>query len=143
MSQHARDLRNAGLYLVVLAIVGTTLVLGGMTLGERAVASSFFSELASFLEPDPDPAPTRLSIAVENAREVQAALAKPVEPPAPLQPITAKLAHGHLKPGSRIAHPHRPKLPRAAMNAMASARPGAETPRPQAMPVQVDLHRAY
>jgi len=118
-------------------------VLGGMILGERAVASSFFSDLASFLEPEPDPVPTRLSIAVENAREVQAALAKPIQPPAPLQPITAKLAHGQLKPGSRVAHPHRPKIPKAAMNVMASAGAGAETPRPQATPVQVDLHRVY
>ena len=143
MSQNARDLRNAGLYLIALAIVGGTLVLGGIILGERAAASSFFSDLASFLEPEPDPAPSRLSIAVENAREVHAALARPVQPPAPLQPIMAKLAHGHLKTGSRVAHPHRPKIPKAAMNAMASARAGAETPRPPATPVQVDLHRVY
>ena len=143
MSQDARDLRNAGLYLVALAMVGSTLVLGGMILSERATASSILADLASFLEPESDPAPTRLSIAVENAREVQAALAKPIQPPAPLQPITAKLAHGHLKPGSRVAQPHRPKLPKAAMNAMASARRRRGDARPPATPVQVDLHRVY
>ncbi len=143
MSQDARDLRNVGLYLIALAMVGGALVLGGVVLSERATASGTLAELASFLEPEPDPAPTRLSIAVENARAIQAALAKPIPPPAPLQPITAKLAHGHLKPGSRVAQPHRPKLPKAAMNAMASADAGVETPRPQATPVRVELHRVY
>ena len=130
------------LYLVALAAIGGALVLGGMLLAERATANGVFAGMASFLETEPERAPTRLSIAVENAREIQAALAKPIPPPAPLQPITAKLAYGHLKSGARAAQ-HRPKLPKAAMDAMASADTGAELPRSQAVPVRVELHRVY
>jgi hypothetical protein len=64
-----------------------------------------------------------------------------------LQPITAKLAYGHLKPGhlkpgSRTAHTHQRKLPKAAMDAMASAN-NADTPRAYSAPAPMELHRVY
>jgi hypothetical protein len=142
MSQDASDLRNAGLYLFALAILGGGLVLGGMVIAERASANGLFAEMASFFEPEPERAPTRLSIAFENAREIQAALAKPMPPLAPLPPITAKLAYGHLKPGTRVAQ--RPlKLSKEAMDAMASAGARADTRSAHSALAPVELHRVY
>ncbi len=144
MSQDARDLRSAGCYVVVLLAFAAAVVFAGPPLVERAIASTGFSEIVSpFSEAESEQAPTRLSIAVDNAREIRAALAKPQPPLEPLQPITAKLAHGHLKPGSRTAHAHqRPKLPKAAMDAMASAN-NADTPRSYSAPAPMELHRVY
>jgi hypothetical protein len=149
MSQDARDLRNAGCYLVVLLAFAAAAVFAGPPLIERAIASTDLDEIvAPFTEAESEQAPTRLSIAVDNAREIRAALAKPQPPLEPLPPITAKLAYGHLKPdakpGSRTAHSHkRPKLPKAAMDAMASANGGADQPRSYSAPAQVELHRVY
>jgi hypothetical protein len=78
-----------------------------------------------------------LSLAVESAREIRAALAKPIPPPPPLQPITAQLAYGHLKSGRSMVV-KAPKLPRAALDAMASADTGRAAPLPP-----VELHRVY
>jgi hypothetical protein len=66
------------------------------------------------------PQATHISVVVANAREIRAALAKPIPGPDPLPPITAKLAFGHLKPGGKggIAQ-HHLKLPKKALDAMA------------------------
>ena len=153
MSQDARDLRNAGLYLVASAVLAAGFVLGGAFFAERAIVNpavaeivtSAFAETGSSLETMPESMPTRLSVVVANAREIRDALAKPHPPLAPLPPITEELAYGHLKPGSRVAQSsvtQRPlKLKQEAMNAMASAGPQPETRGPASAPV--DLHRVY
>ena len=138
MSQDARDLRNAGLYLVASAVLAAGLVLGGAFFAERAIVNpavaeivtSAFAETGSSLETMPESMPTRLSVVVANAREIRDALAKPHPPLAPLPPITENLAYGHLKPGSHVAQSsvtQRPlKLKHDAMNAMASGGPQPE-----------------
>ena len=152
---HARDLRNAGLYLVASTVLAAGIVLGGAFLAERAMVNSAFAGIANaFAEtgssPEtPESMPTRVSLVVANAREIRDALAKPHPPLAPLPPITEKLAYGHLKPGSRVAQssvPQRPlKLKQEAMNAMASAgpQPGDETRASHSASAPVDLHRVY
>jgi hypothetical protein len=104
--------------------------------------------VASFFEPHGERPPTRLSVNVENAREIRAALAKPMPPREPLPPITAKLAYGQLKHGRAVAMntsaqkitraPKLPKVPKAGLNAMASAETKSS---PQAL--NVELHRVY
>lgn len=147
MSEYARDLRNAGIYLAGLLILSAALVFGAPPLAERAIAGGSFGGLLSSTNAASEDPPTRLSIAVERAREIRDALAKPLPPLEPLPPITAKLAHGNLRPGARAAH-HHAKLPREAMNAMAQADIGAGEPqRPQwhqsSMAVRPDPHRIY
>ena len=82
MSQDARDLRNAGLYLVASAVLAAGLVLGGAFFAERAIVNpavaeivtSAFAETGSSLETMPESMPTRLSVVVANAREIFAPL---------------------------------------------------------------------
>jgi hypothetical protein len=139
MSQHIRDLRNAGLYLVALVAVAAGLLACGALLSQRVGAHTFVRAMASLIELDEPEPPTRLSIAIENAREIRAALAKPVLGPDPLPPVTAKLAHGQLKSGRAAARPHALKLPQEAMDAMASAGHAAVRPAPP----RVELHKVY
>ena len=118
MRQHARDLAHAGTYLCCLGVF-----VAGVAYG--AVATSRPVALFDWLAPSPDRSePTRLSIAVANAREIREALSKPVPGPPPLPPITAKLAYGHLKPGGKdytatAAAEKKPRLPKNGHDAMA------------------------
>ena len=84
---------------------------------------------------------TRLSLVVDNAREIRAALAKPAPPRLPLPPITAKLAYGHLKNGKSPAL-RRLNIPKAGLDAMASGA-GASIDTRGALPAPVELHRVY
>jgi hypothetical protein len=145
MSQESKDLRNAALYLVALLLLAGGLVFGGILVSQRVNAGAAIEKIISVLnveEDEPD-APTKLSIAVENAREIRAALARQIPPPPPLPPITAKVAHGHFKAtGKHHVAKSPPKLSREALNAMASANM-AEPPRPAAPLPRVELHRVY
>ena len=136
---HARDLRNAGGYLLGLLILAGALLFTGPQLVQRALASSPFNDLP--LASQPERTQTRLSVAVDTAREIRAALSKPQPRLEPLQPITAKLAYGHLKPGSPTAR-QRIKLPKEAMDAMASVEPPAEVRRSYS-PAPGEMHRVY
>ena len=141
MSQDVRDLRSAGLYLFALAGLALGLMVGGAAIADRVSASSVFASVVSVFETDSDPAPTHLSISVARAREVRAALAKPLPPLEPLPPITATLAYGHLKNArsSSVAAQYKvPKLPAAALNAMAST--NFQTSAPAS---SVELHKVY
>ena len=127
MNQDVRDLRNAGLYVFVLTALAGALVIGGGIAGNRVASSSTLQSIASIFDSDGDHSKTRVSVAVANARKIRAALEKPIPPRQALPPITAQLAIGALRPGSRMAEMQTkvPKLPRAAMDAMASADPPA------------------
>ena len=131
-------------YLIGLTFVGGLLVAAGSYAQHMAVGTHW---QATLLDTEKDAGPTRLQLAVESSREIRTALATPLPPREPLQPITAKLARGHLVPGYRAVHAARApaagdkvhKLPKAALNAMASAKP--EKPAPA--PTTVDIHRVY
>jgi hypothetical protein len=148
MSQETKDLRNAAFYLAALVLLAGGLVVGGILLAQRVDAGAAVDKIISvFSQDDDDPdAPTRLSIAVESAREIRAALERPIAGPSPLPPITAQVAHGHFKPGRHAASgaASRPlKLPKAALDAMASAEPpSAPSPSRSSLP-RVELHRIY
>jgi len=145
MSQYTRDLRNAAFYLVVLVTVAGGLVLGGVLSANRVDAGAAMQAIASVFDAEDEPqAPTRLSIAVESAREIRAALERPIPPPPPLPPITAQVAHGQFKPGNKHAN-RPPRLPKAALDAMASAEPPAfaQPAAPRAQLPRVELHRIY
>ena len=85
---------------------------------------------------------TLISERIESAREIRRALARPVPPPDPLPPITAKLANSRVatevthfgKPKlaeSGNSNPSRLKVPPAARNAMAmETRADASPQRP-------------
>ena len=129
MNQDTRDLAHAGLYLLSLAL----LLLGGYYGGAYAIshqAEPVRIAAISAISPD-TPEPTRLSVNVATAREVRAALAKPIPGPPKLEPITAKVAFGHYRPGGKdymTAAVQQPKpkakakrrsIPREALDAMA------------------------
>ncbi len=120
MRQHARDLAHAGTYLCCLGVL-----VAGVAYGAIARTTSIPDTLFGWLAPSLDRSesqPTRLSIAVTNAREIREALAKPIPGPAPLPPITAKLAYGHLKPGWKgyaATAGMKPRLPKSGLDAMA------------------------
>lgn len=147
MSQETRDLGNAAVYLVALVVLAGGLVLGGILLAQRVDAGAAVDKIISVFSQDDEPeAPTRLSVAVESAREIRAALERPIAGPPPLQPITAQVAHGHFKPGRHAASgaaSRPPKLPKAALDAMASAEPPSAPPRPLVSLPRVELHRIY
>jgi hypothetical protein len=143
MSQDTKDLRNAAFYLIALLVLAGGLVVGGVLMAQRVDAGAAVDKIISVFNQDDEPeAPTRLSVAVERAREIRAALERPIAGPPPLQPITATVAQGHYKPG-RHAASRPPKLPKAALDAMASAEPPVAPSRsPAALPL-VELHRVY
>ena len=120
MRQHARDLAHTGTYLCCLGVL-----VAGVAYGAVASTTSIPDALFDWLAPSVDASksqPTRLSVAVANAREIREALDRGIPGPAPLPPITAKLAYGHLKPGGNghaaIAE-KKPKLPKNGLDAMA------------------------
>ncbi len=153
----ASSSRTIALYLIAVIFAGGLLIGAGLY-AEHVAAGTHWQ--VTLLEPEQvtlppdterDAAPTRLQLAVENAREIRAALAKPLPPPEPLQPITAKLTRGRLLPGHKAAHTVKApapaaadkahKLPPAALHAMASAK--MEKPAPAPAPSPVDIHRVY
>ena len=138
MSQHMRDLRNAGVYLLTVLALVAGVIAGGALVVERNAHGTVLQTLASlFDEADEERAPTRLSLAVEEARQIRAALEKPLPPPAPLQPITATVAHGDLRSGKASLAKHKvPKFPKEALDAMASNELHSPPPR-------VELHKVY
>ena len=113
--QDARDLTKIGSYMVAVVVLVSSFAMAGMA--ALSPESPLLGWAATALEPS-EKHVTRLDQAVANAREIRAALAKPIPRPEPLPPITAKLAYGHLKPGGTGAVAER-KLPSASMNAMA------------------------
>jgi hypothetical protein len=120
MRRHARDLAHAGTYLCCLGVLVVGAAYGAVT-STTSIPDTLFAWPAPSLYRS-EPQPTRLSIAVANAREIREALAKPIPSPAPLSPITAKLAYGHLKPGGKgytATAAKKPKLPKNGLDAMA------------------------
>jgi hypothetical protein len=104
-------------------------LLAGLLGGTATALSSVLRQIhqtpawaAAALESTPQDT-TRISHVVTTAREIRSALAKPIPGPQPLPPITAKLAYGYLMPGGKgaisIAAPRKPRLPKAALDAMA------------------------
>ena len=142
--QHLRDLAHAGFYLLTLG-----LLLGGLTFVATAAltnlsGSTLFEWSAAELDPQEDVQENRISRVVANAREIQASLAKPIPGPAPLAPITAKIAYGHLKPGaqgSQATAYQKPKIPKAALDAMAMDRSSMKQQAFSAPPPE--LHKVY
>jgi hypothetical protein len=123
MSRNTQDLLNVGFYLMAVSLLCTALA-AGATLAVRAAPDAFAARIGPMFETER--APTRLSVATETARQIRAALNAPVPPLAPLPPITAKLAFGHLKDGKHSAsRTAKRKLPAEALDAMASAGPTA------------------
>ena len=141
--QHLRDLVHAGFYLLALGAL-----LGGLTFVATAALTSLSGsmphEWSADSDPQEDSQETRISRVVANAREIQAALANPIPGPAPLAPITAKLAYGHLKPGaqgSQTTEHRKPKIPKAALDAMAMDRSSIKRQAFSAPPPE--LHKVY
>jgi hypothetical protein len=136
------DLRNAAVYLIAVMLLIGGLLTGVIALAQRVMESPLPQSVATFLDLGEDGAPTYLHLAIENAREIRAALAKPIQSQQPLPPIAAKLAYGHLRPGnnrkSAVASHKTPTLPRAALEAMASTQRTSFSPPPQ-----IELHRVY
>ncbi len=133
MRYDARDLASGVIYFCAVGVL-----LGGVALG-GAIALNIVPGI-NWVEPILGAAPvqkTRLSQALLDAQEIQAALAKPIPPPAPLPPITATVAIGHLRPGSsKVVPSHRLTPP--GFDAMALGIP--DRPRAVAPP---DLHKVY
>ncbi len=98
--QHARDLAKAGFYLCCIVGLVSTAVRAGSAARQEPTEWIDLGWVSPSSERS-DPAPTRISTVVANAREIREALAKPIPRPDPLPPITAKLAYGHLKPGGK------------------------------------------
>jgi hypothetical protein len=85
---------------------------------------------------------TLLDLQVRSSREIRRALATPVTVP-PLPPITARPARDLREiAAAHEKRPARPKLSRAALNAMAMDQSGASAPAEQNYPVP-DRHKVY
>ena len=92
--------RSSVLSVVMYLAVAATLV-GGMGIALTAVASSVVSQQSVAR------AKTPFEIQLDSAREVRAALAKPIPAPQPLPQITAKLERPIAKVGARSVPPKR------------------------------------
>ena len=135
--RHARELASAGFYLCAI----------GLALGALAATSALALKTApenpllgwmSWLGATEADQETRLSRALPDAQDIKAALAKPVPPPAPLEPVTAKIALGHLRPGAhKVARVLRPSPAGLDAWAMQQLPPGVSA---FATP---DRHRVY
>jgi hypothetical protein len=141
----AADLRSAALYLIALMVLVGGLLTGVGFLAQHVTASTAWQSWIAQLDSEEDGMLTHLHLAAENAREIRAALAKPMPSQQPLPPVTAKLAYGHLKggrpkTGKKPAAASRtiPKLPKAALEAMASAKSERFPPPPR-----IELHSVY
>ena len=135
MNRNCRDLVNAGLYLCALVLIA----------GSVAYASaSAVIDGPALLSATPSSAsapPTRISEVVSGARQIRAALAKPIPRPEPLPPITTKLAYGHLKPGAATQVSARKRAPHPGHQAM--ARGGSFGDFRASNAVAPELHRVY
>ena len=92
--------RSSVLSVVMYLAVAATLV-GGMGVALTAVASSVVSQQSVAR------AKTPFEIQLDSAREVRAALAKPIPAPQPLPEITAKLEKPIAKVAARSVPPGR------------------------------------
>ena len=111
--------------------------------GLLALATAFFVGL-SLLLPGTETAaslptrePTRMDLMVANAREIRAALLKPVPPPEPLGPITQKPAHAVQTASKAVPR----RLPPAALDAYASGAPGWSAASSAAYGGDFDRHK--
>ena len=142
----SNDLAKMGTYFIGVALIVSSFAFAGTAALRELPESPLFGWATSALSPAPETHQTRLSQAVANAREIRAALAKPIPRPVPLPPITAKLAYGHLKPGGNgaisVANVDRkPKLPKAGMDAMAMSVSSSNYRASSA--VVPEMHRVY
>jgi len=116
--QDKRDLGYAGAYVLSGGLLLGSMAFAGAAAWSEMQESPFVSWVASTLEISRNQPSTRMTLLIDNAREIRAALAKPIPRPEPLPLITAKLAYGHLKPGASGATAIA-QQGKAGMNAMA------------------------
>ena len=125
MRQNMRDLAHAGIYLCCLCAIIASVIVASAVAFREVPNSVLFEWLHHDLSGPAERNGSHLSATIKNAREIQAALAKPIPAPSPLPPITAQLAYGYLKPGAsaqmmaRDQKPEKRRLPKAAMEAFA------------------------
>jgi hypothetical protein len=151
MRQNPRDLTNAAIYLTVLGMLVGATALGAGVVANVLASTPALQTISAVLEPNKEEEQSRMSQMIENSREIRAALAKPPPQRPPLQPITAKLAHGKLRTAARPAPeaaPRRaPKRPREAMDAMAQGAPHMwqrqSTPSAVRANPQFEWHKVY
>jgi hypothetical protein len=153
MNHHLRDLAHAGLYLLCLAL----LLVAGVNGAAFALRQAAPVVVAAADALDSDPLDTSLlSVNVATAREIRQALSRPIPRPAKLEPITAKLAFGHLKPGGKHSiasarERHKDasaakRIPKEAMDAMAMDTSRQAAPvhfQQQHHAVTPELHKVY
>ena len=142
MRETTRNFSHLGAYVFGTALLFSSFALAAPIVLKEFADTPFVSWTAAVLEPAPKE-PTRLSVAVTNAREIRAALAKPIPGPDPLPPITAKLAYGLLKPGGKgVVTGNKFRLPQVADDAMAMdlAAPKQHRARSAVLP---ELHKVY
>jgi hypothetical protein len=134
MQKSVRDLAHAEIYLCCL----TALIMGVAFSSASSIPLIFSAIVPSNVNAEP----TRLSIAVANAREIREALARPIPGPPPLPPITAGVAHGHLMPGGNgdwADAQQLPKIPKRARDAWAMDTRDFRTRRA----IRPELHKVY
>ena len=137
MRYDVRDVADAGRYLCAVGAVLTAITVAGAAVIKSASDAPLFGWAPSILKLEPA-SETRLSQALLNSQEIRAALSRPVAAPAPLPPVTATVAAGHLQPGSRHAvHANGPRLSNDALDAMAMEVPARRATTPP------DQHRIY
>ena len=119
MRQDTRDLAHSGLYLCCLALLVGSVAFAGAAAVSEASDSPLFG-WATTVEQAGAPETTHISRGVANAREIRAALARPIPGPEALQPITEKLAYGHLRRGGANAMA-RAQLPKEGVAGPADA----------------------
>jgi hypothetical protein len=111
MSQPSRLLSAFGIYIAVIA-----LLLGGLGVGLVTVVNG-----AAGLSQAPERDSSVLAQRVQDARDIRAALARPVPHPEPLPPITARPAHAVS--AMTASRPARRVLSQQARDAFASDEP--------------------
>ena len=148
--QDVRDLAKVATYFIAATVILSSVAYGSVAALRELSDTPFLSWATAASEPSEKPL-TRLDSVVNNAREIRAALEKPIPRAEPLSPITAKLAYGHLKPGGNgatavaaitVNAQRKLKIPKAAMNAMAmdtSTSFGSQA----SSAVRADLHKVY
>jgi len=109
-----RVAKSFALYLFGLALVAGLYFSGGYFGLTQAAYGAF-----SFSSTEARNEQTRLAIVAANAREIRAALAKPVARPEPLGPIREKAANAMGGPKAIAQQTVRPTLSREARNAEA------------------------
>ena len=121
------------LLVIYVGVFGVLALLAGFIFTKATIASEEADGRAEREK-------TVLNGRIESAREIRRALARPVPPPDPLPPITAKLAHpekvakpdklGRVASGKTTGEkPAKLKIPAAAWNAMAKGETDATPPK--------------